>query len=63
MCRLFKYIILSRACEVNEGFIIGLCWIAICSGFIEKTRKHFFVAVFVVVLFGVIRSPRHVAFG
>ena len=28
-----------------------------CSDFVEKTRKHFFVAVFVVVLFGVIRSP------
>ncbi len=28
-----------------------------CSDFVEKTRKHFFVAVFVVVFFGVIRSP------
>ncbi len=43
----------DRANEVNKGFIIWLY----CSEFGEKTRKHFFVAVFVVVLFGVIHSP------
>ncbi len=33
---------------------MALLAIAICSDFVEKTRKHFFLAVFVVVLFGVI---------
>ena len=34
----------DRANEVNKGFIIWLY----CSDFVEKTRKHFLVAVFVV---------------
>ena len=29
----------DRANEVNKGFIIWLCWIAVCSNFVEKTRK------------------------
>ncbi len=31
----------DRANEVNKGFIIWLCWIAVCSDFVEKTKKHF----------------------
>ena len=31
----------DRVNEVNKGFILWLCWIAICSYFVEKTRQHF----------------------
>ena len=32
----------NRANEVNKGFIIWrLCWIAVCSDFVEKNQKHF----------------------
>ena len=27
--------------EANKGFIIWLCWIAICCDFVEKTKKRF----------------------
>ena len=31
----------DRANEVNKGFILWLCWIAICCDFVEKTKKRF----------------------
>ncbi len=28
-----------KATKVNKGFIIRLCWIAVCSDFVEKNKK------------------------